>query len=151
MAILKEIEEANKMLEQAVVMAKAQAELIEQGKQALIAKQAEIDAKQKEIEGVKVELAKANETAANEIMEHSKTKQEMEKVKKDLEIAQKALTNPAFAAAAVKGSKEGVAEGGSQAGTTLTYAEACAEYKKLTDPKAREAYRNAHAVELKLK
>lgn len=116
---------------------------IEQGKTDLAAKQTELDT-------AKIELAKAEDVATKEIAEHLKTKQKLENVKAELEVAKKALANPAFASAAVNGSKTGIAEGGSEAANTLTQPEALAEYSKLTDPKARAEYRKNHAVELGL-
>jgi hypothetical protein len=73
--------------------------------------------------------------------------------KTELETAKKALANPAFAAAAVTGSKVAVAEGGAEAQDTakITKENAEAEYKKIVDPKARADFRDKYAVELGLK
>lgn len=71
-------------------------------------------------------------------------------VQAELEKAQAALANPAFATAAVKGDKVPVAEGGSEAMAKMSKQEALAVYKKITDAKERAEYRKAHKEELGL-
>ena len=61
--------------------------------------------------------------------------------------AEKALENPAFADAAMKGRAEGVAEGGevSVAGKTPTWG----EFNKITDPAARTEFWNKNEAKLR--
>lgn len=73
-----------------------------------------------------------------------------EKMTAELEAAQKALANPAFAVAAVAGDKAAVKEGGNEAVQELTYEQACAEYNKITDPVARKAYREKNGKTLRI-
>lgn len=78
---------------------------------------------------------------------HTATKSELEK-------AQKALANPAFAAAAATGSKKAVEEGaaaGADVATFATQAEALAAYDKVQGAKEREEFRTKHAGVLGLK
>lgn len=68
----------------------------------------------------------------------------------ELARARRALANPAFAAAAVAGADAAVPEGGAEAGSVLSCADAYAEYSRIADPRQRAIYRREHAVELGL-
>jgi len=70
--------------------------------------------------------------------------------KTDLEAKTKALANPAFAQAAVAGDKNAVAVGGAEAIAVKSKDELEQEYRKLTDPLERKAFRTQHAKELGL-
>jgi hypothetical protein len=90
------------------------------------------------------ELAKLDGAVKAEAVAHEGTKQKLEK-------AEKALANPAFAAAAAVGSSVAVPVGGAEATSVMTREQALAEYKKIEDPAARAQFRADHAAELKLK
>ena len=78
-------------------------------------------------------------------------KAEHQKAKDELGLVRKALDNPAYAAAAAKGSQQAVEEGEGEAKAEKTFEQAHAEYKAIEDPRARAEYREQHAKELRLK
>ena len=117
----------------------------------LAAKDAELAAAGVALKAAQADVAKAQadvktaqDAAKAEADAHGKTKVELDK-------AQKALANPAFAAAAAVGDVKPVAEGAPEAGkAAMTKAEMESEYEKITDAKERAKYRKEHAKELGL-
>lgn len=146
MTIVQELEQANKSiagLTAANVDAARSVVAITAERDA--AKQAHADAiaaHEKAIVEVNAAAKKASDDLAAECVAHGATKQQLEK-------AQHALANPAFADAAVRGETKPTAEGGAApANPPMTLAQAMAEYNKITDAVARAQYRNEHKKEL---
>ncbi len=108
----------------------------------------EIDARDAKLLKLDEDLKAAEQLLAGEQAAHAATKTELEK-------AQRALANPAYADAAVKGSSKATEDAGQPAsGATLTFDEAHREYIRVRDTlgaKAAAEFRALHADVLKLK
>jgi chromosome segregation ATPase len=77
-----------------------------------------------------------------------------EETRAALDVAQKKLANPAFVDASVKGEQKAIVAGGEASSVVpMTFEQAHKAYNAIppTDAKARAAFREAHANELKLK
>lgn len=146
MTIVQELEQANKTVATLTAAnldaAKQIVAITAERDAAKLAHSEAIAAHEKAMAEVNAAAKKTSDELAGEIAAHGATKQQLEK-------AQHALAHPAFADAAIRGEQKPTAEGGAATqDKVLTYAEAQAEYKKITDPKAASEYRKKHAKEL---
>ena len=83
------------------------------------------------------------------VADNSRLKAENEKLAEDVGRLRAMLRDPSFAAAAMRG--EAVPGGGDAAPATLSRAQADAAYAKITDPRERAKFREAHRAELGLR
>lgn len=83
------------------------------------------------------------------VADNSRLKAENEKLAEDVGRLRAMLRDPSFAAAAMRG--EAVPGGVDAAPATLSRAQADAAYAKITDPRERAKYREAHRAELGLR
>ena len=124
---------------------------------------AERDSARADVEKAKAEMAQAVSVHAEAIKaevdknaalqaELENAKAQVAEVTAKLETAQKALSNPAFADAGVRGVEAATEEGGQGSGKTFeTFAEAHAAYNKIEDAKEKALFRVEHAEILGLK